>query len=187
MVNIFYHLSNVYISQCSLWTEGKLIFPSVQGMSRVRTNGKGVYKGVFSYIFKRLISSLHLDKRCTWQLACLKGNQTHNHFNRSPISWATAIFFFPLVGTWCTNILMATRSQDYLRSAVHTNYTSVKERRNADTVPSIDSNSSFFNRVPFLLCKAVMAISTFVRQMLKDPCHAVALGFSRKGVTSTAN
>ena len=125
MVNIFYHLSNVYISQCSLWTEGKLIFPSVQGMSRVRTNGKGVYKGVFSYIFKRLISSLHLDKRCTWQLACLKGNQTHNHFNRSPISWATAIFFFPLVGTWCTNILMATRSQDYLRSTVHTNHTSV--------------------------------------------------------------
>ena len=50
MVNIFSHLSNVYISQCSLWTEGKLIFPSVQGMSRVRTNGKGVYKGVFSYV-----------------------------------------------------------------------------------------------------------------------------------------
>ena len=64
--NWFDHLSNVYISQCSLWTNGKLIFPFVQVMRRVRTNGKHVYKGVISFIFNRLISSLHYDKRSCW-------------------------------------------------------------------------------------------------------------------------
>ena len=44
--NWFDHLSNVFISQCSLWTNGKLIFPFVQVMRRVMTNGKLVYKGL---------------------------------------------------------------------------------------------------------------------------------------------
>ena len=39
-------MSNVFISQCSLWTNGKLIFPFVQVMRRVMTNGKLVCKGL---------------------------------------------------------------------------------------------------------------------------------------------